>query len=58
MLWWRGRGYPNLNPPKKFIMIAFAIKTQARNDELTRLLVEGNNFTKRCNRVELDRIER
>ena len=29
-IWWRDKGYPHLNPSKKFIMIAFTIKTQKR----------------------------
>ena len=41
-------------------MIAFTIKTQARNNEQkqTYNIVKENNSTKGCNRVELDRIER
>ena len=39
-------------------MIAFKIKTQARNNEKKGLIVKGNNSTKGCNTVELDRIER
>ena len=38
-------------------MIAFMIKTKARNNEKKRLIVKGNNSTKGCNRVELDRIQ-
>ena len=59
-IWWTGKGYPHLNPQKKkkFIMIALMIKTQARNNERKRLIVKGNDSTKGCNRVELDRIKR
>ena len=38
-------------------MIAFTIKTQARNNEQNRLIVKGTNSTTGCDRVELDRIE-
>ena len=39
-------------------MLSFTIKTQAKNNEQKILIVKGNNSTKVCNRVKLDRIER
>ena len=41
-IWWRDGGYPHLEPPKKLIMIAFTIKTQARNNEQKQTYCQGS----------------
>ena len=54
---WRDRGYPHLNP-RKIHNNSFHDKMASEKNEKIRLIVKGNNSTKRCNRVELGRIER